>query len=130
MKHKVHSQPACLERLYLQRNDLGRGLGNAEFKAEQMLLELRKTLEESKNISTRRAAILKVEKDEKSHLSLIQEYLKIKYDLKEDVTQKSLAAAQNARLISEIEKKSNHQKLFRLRANDNIDVYKRQFLLS
>ena len=55
--HKVHMQPACKERLYLPRLELGRGLQSVEHKSEQMLLQLKT----SEHISTRRVTILKVE---------------------------------------------------------------------
>ena len=54
-------QPACKEKLYLPRIELGRGLQNIEFKSEQMLYQLKSTLVEYKDRSTRRAAILNVE---------------------------------------------------------------------
>ena len=71
MDYKVHLQPASKERLYLPRDQLGRGLSNIEHKSELMLLELNKSLERSRNVSLRRAAILKVEKDNSTHLALI-----------------------------------------------------------
>ncbi|KAI5176556.1 hypothetical protein PAEPH01_2356 [Pancytospora epiphaga] len=33
----IHLQPACLERLYLPRDEMGRGLHNIEMRSEQML---------------------------------------------------------------------------------------------
>ena len=53
-KHRVHMQPACRERLYLPRSEMGRGLQSIEQKSEHMLLQLKT----SEHISTRRAAIL------------------------------------------------------------------------
>ncbi|KAI5169305.1 hypothetical protein PAEPH01_0597 [Pancytospora epiphaga] len=35
----IHLQPACLERLYLPRDEMGRGLHNIEMRSEQMLLQ-------------------------------------------------------------------------------------------
>ncbi|KAF9761630.1 hypothetical protein NGRA_2507 [Nosema granulosis] len=36
----IHLQPSCKERLYLQRNELGRGLVNVEHRSELMLVKL------------------------------------------------------------------------------------------
>ncbi len=83
-------QPACKERLYLPREEMGKGLQNVEFRSEHMLLQLKDTLEKSKHISTRRAAILKVENDNKTHLSCINEFLKIKYNINEDINKETL----------------------------------------
>ncbi|KAF7683767.1 hypothetical protein TCON_1031 [Astathelohania contejeani] len=88
IKHNVHPKPECKERLYLPRKEMGRGLHSVEIKNECMLLQLWETLEKYKNISFRRAAILKVEEQEKTHLSFIKHYLKVRYSL-EDVFVKS-----------------------------------------
>src|ERR1700722_12178996 len=85
--HKVHMQPACRERLYLPRSEMGRGLQSVEHKSEQMLLQLKTTLSRYQSISTRRAAILKVEMDNQTHLSKI---VKRKYSMSEDPAPKSL----------------------------------------
>ncbi|KAF7679733.1 hypothetical protein TCON_2472 [Astathelohania contejeani] len=69
IKHNVHLKPGCKERLYLFRNEMGRGLHSVEIKSECMLLEIWETLEKYKNISSRRAAILKVE-SKKKHICL------------------------------------------------------------
>lgn len=45
IKYHIHHQPACKERLYLLRNELGRVLNNVKFKSEKMLLQLFTTLE-------------------------------------------------------------------------------------
>ncbi|TBU11566.1 hypothetical protein CWI38_1135p0020 [Hamiltosporidium tvaerminnensis] len=83
-----------------------------------MLLKLLDCLEKSKEISTRRAAILKVEKDNKTHLALIKGFLKVKYRLVEEVTKKSLEEAQLAKLYNEIEKRKLHSKLYNARKNE------------
>lgn len=36
-KHGAHLQPACIERLYLPRDEMGHGLHNVEHRSEQML---------------------------------------------------------------------------------------------
>jgi hypothetical protein len=77
MDYKIHLQPANKERLYLPRSKLGRGLCNIEHKSENIFLELNKALERSKNVSLRRAAILKVEKKHSKPLALIDNYIKL-----------------------------------------------------
>ncbi|TBU10606.1 hypothetical protein CWI38_1652p0010 [Hamiltosporidium tvaerminnensis] len=87
-----------------------------------MLLQLLDCLEKSKEISTRRAAILKVENNNKSHLALIKGFLKVKYRLVEEVTKKSLDEAQLAKLYNEIEKRKLHSKLYNARKNELVSV--------
>ena len=53
---------------------------------EKMELHLFNTLNDSKNISLRRAAILKVMVNENSPTVLIVPYLKIKYNIIKDIT--------------------------------------------
>ena len=60
----MHLQPANTERLYLPRKELGRGFGNLVQKSERMEFQLFETLDNAKNTSLRRAAILKVMQDE------------------------------------------------------------------
>ena len=78
-KYDIHKQPACKERLYLSRIELGRGLDNVELKSENMLIQLYSTLHQHKNTCTRRAAILKVETDNQTHLANIEHFLQLKY---------------------------------------------------
>ena len=106
VKNKIHLRPGCKERLYLPRTELGRGLHSVELRSEHMLLQLLDCLEKSKEISTRRAAILKVENNNKTHLALIKGFLKVKYRLVEEVTKKSLEEAQLAKLYNEIDKQN------------------------
>ncbi|KAI4290877.1 hypothetical protein PAPHI01_0151 [Pancytospora philotis] len=56
-RHGLHAQPACKERLYLPRAQLGRGLHCLAFRSELMLTQLSSTLQASFEASTRRAAI-------------------------------------------------------------------------
>ena len=122
IKYGIHKQPACLERLYLSRNELGRGLHNIEHRSEQMLLSLYNCLADNAPISTRRAAILKVERVANTHLGTIGAYLKAKYSLKEEATAKSLRNIQIATLYSEILMKTRHEKLYRVRNNELASV--------
>ncbi|KAK1349673.1 hypothetical protein LUQ84_001325 [Hamiltosporidium tvaerminnensis] len=122
VKNKIHLRPGCKERLYLPRAELGRGLHSVELRSEHMLLQLLDCLEKSKEISTRRAAILKVENNNKTHLALIKGFLKVKYRLVEEVTKKSLEEAQLAKLYNEIEKRKLHSKLYNARKNELVSV--------
>ncbi|TBU10092.1 reverse transcriptase, partial [Hamiltosporidium tvaerminnensis] len=97
----------CKELLYLPRKELGEGLHSVEFKSEHMLL---------------RAAILKVENINKTHLSLIKNFLKIKYGLEEEVTKKKLEEAQLANLYNEIKNRKLHSKLYSARNNELVSV--------
>ncbi|TBU01899.1 hypothetical protein CWI36_1236p0010, partial [Hamiltosporidium magnivora] len=83
-----------------------------------MLFQLLDCLEKHKDTSTRRAAILRVENIYKTHLSLIKNFLKIKYGLEEEVTKKKLEEAQLAKLYNEIEKRKLHSKLYNARKNE------------
>ena len=122
MDYKVHLQPASKERLYLPRAQLGRGLCNIEHKSEHMLLELNKSLERSRNVSLRRAAILKIEKDNSTHLALIKSYLITKYKLDESATPKSLCEAQHKSLFVDIKEKQCHGRLYRVCDHELADV--------
>jgi hypothetical protein len=121
-KYHIHLIPACKERLYLPREELGRGLHCIEFKSEQMLLQLKTTLEARRSASLRRAAILKVERDNQTHLALIGAFLMSKYGSAEELTRDTLTGLQKARLYSEIDKKTQHSKLYRARANSLVSI--------
>ncbi|KAF7684088.1 hypothetical protein TCON_0723 [Astathelohania contejeani] len=118
IKHNVHLKPRCKERLYLPRNQMGRGLHSVEMKSECMLFELWETLEKHKNISSRKQAILKVEVQEKTHLFLIKHYLKVRYSL-EDVSVKIVINVQRDSLYGKINNKKLHEKLYRARLNEH-----------
>ncbi|TBU11702.1 hypothetical protein CWI38_1075p0020 [Hamiltosporidium tvaerminnensis] len=122
VKNKIHLRPGCKKRLYLSRTELGRGLHSVELRSEHMLLQLLDCLEKSKEISTRRAAILKVENNNKTHLALIKGFLKVKYRLVEKVIKKSLKEAQLAKLYNEIEKRKLNSKLYNARKNELVSV--------
>ncbi|KAF7684152.1 hypothetical protein TCON_0653 [Astathelohania contejeani] len=121
IKHNVLLRPGCKERLHLPRNEMGRGLHSVEMKSECMLFQPWKTLEKYKNISSRIAAILKVEEQEKTQLSLIKNYLRLRYSL-EDVSVKSVINAQRNSLYGKINNKKLYEKLYRARLNDQINL--------
>ena len=124
VKHKVHLQPANTERLYLPRKELGRGLGNLVQKSERMEFQLFETLNSAKDTSLRRAAILKVMQDENSSTAIIVPYLKIKYNIQGEVSLKILEDAQKSFLYSEIKNKTRHEKLYRAKSNEMVDLEK------
>ncbi|KAM0681074.1 hypothetical protein GINT2_000859 [Glugoides intestinalis] len=106
----------------MPRAQLGRGLCNIEHKSEHMLLQLNKSLEGSRNVSLRRAAILKVEKNNSTHLALINGYLIAKYKLKESLNTKILCEAQIKSLLVDIKEKECHERLFRVCDHELADV--------
>ena len=59
---------------------LGRGLFSVGMKSELMLIQLHSTLNQYKNTCTRRAAILKVDNNNRTHLSNIKNFLQLKYN--------------------------------------------------
>ncbi|KAI5177935.1 hypothetical protein PAEPH01_2514 [Pancytospora epiphaga] len=59
-----------------------------------------------------RPRIYKVKAESHSHLSNIKEYLRVRYTMAEEVTAKSLGAAQIVQLYSDILKKDRHKKLY------------------
>ncbi|TBU11344.1 reverse transcriptase, partial [Hamiltosporidium tvaerminnensis] len=109
VKNKIHLRPGCKECLYLSRTELGRGLHSVELRCEHMLLELLDCLE-------------KVENNNKTHLSLIKNFLKIKYRLEEEFTKKKLEEAQLANLYNEIERRKLHANLYNARKNELVCV--------
>ena len=84
LKHHAHYQAVCKERLYLPRDEMGRGLKCLSHQSELMLLQLHNTLTDGASISTRRAAILKVEQESKTHMALIREFLQAQYENRRD----------------------------------------------
>jgi len=122
IKYKIHLQLANSERLYLPRKELGRGLGNVVQKSERIELQLFTMLDKAKNTSLRRAAILKVMKDEKASTSLIIEYLKARYNIYGEMNLEILEAAQRNGLYSEIKNKTHHEKLYRAASNSLVDM--------
>lgn len=122
VKYKVHLQPANTQRLYLPRKELGRGLGNMVHKSEKMELQLFNTLYESRNTSLRRAAILKMAKEENSPIALIKPYLATRYNIQDEITMEALEIAQRNSLYSEIKNKTRHEKLYRAFNNELVDI--------
>lgn len=65
-KHHINLQPARKKKLYLKGTDLGRGLNRMGHRGENMLLNIYNSLG---------GVILKLEEDDKTHLSQIVGYL-------------------------------------------------------
>ena len=84
-----------------------------------MLLELKSTMEKSRNFSLRRAAILKTEMDKKTYLFIIKNFLTKKYNL-ETVDKETLKNTQYKFLNNEINIKHEHKKLFRVTENERL----------
>ncbi|EQB59819.1 hypothetical protein NAPIS_ORF02647 [Vairimorpha apis BRL 01] len=122
IKHQIHLQPACKERLYLPRTEMGRGLTSVELRSESMLLNMHQSLYGSSNRSLRRAAILKVEEEISSHLSLIVGYLKVRYCLEGTISSKMLVEAQLNKLYNEIKTRTNHGKLYKARDHEQVSI--------
>ena len=122
INHKVHWQPSNKQRLYLPRSQLGRGLCSILHKSEHMLFELKNSLSKSCHTSLRRAAILKVEKDNMSHLALIDSYLRAKYKFEGSFNRKELCEAQIKTLLVDIEGKQCHERLFKVCEHELADV--------
>lgn len=121
IKHHIHQQPACKERLYLSRKELGRGLVSIELKSERMLLELVNVMKSTQETCLRRKMIIKTENEYNTHLSNIQTFLKMKYEYKEDnLGIDELKALHQRYLYSDIKKKINHSKLYRINEDPNI----------
>ena len=73
-------------------------------------------------MSPRRATTLKPMKDNCLSTALIIPYLKSKYKSEEEWTLDSLIIAQTENLYSKIKEKIQHQKLYRCKANEMIDI--------
>jgi hypothetical protein len=106
---KVTRQAANMDRLYLKRDRLGRGLACQEEKSEVMLLKLHEFL--SKNPET--TSLVEQERREGTHLGLIREYLKVKYMLNDDeINAKEIQDKQEQKRLGKIKAKRMHGLLF------------------
>ncbi|KAI5155274.1 hypothetical protein ENBRE01_3507, partial [Enteropsectra breve] len=119
---RIHLQPANKERLYLPRQELGRGMVNVEHRSETMLLNIFCKLEERSKTCARAQAILEIEKKCATPLGLIKEYLKVKYNAQESITMENIIIAQKNYLYNEIKNKKIHQKLYKIRDYSIIDI--------
>nr|XP_013180905.1 unnamed protein product [Papilio xuthus] len=118
----IHLQPACKERLYLPRVELGRGLVNIEHRSEMMLFKLLEDFTKTSLVIRRRAAILKVQGEERTHFWLIQKYCEDKYKTVSKLNVPVLLSAQKQFLYNNIKTKTFHQKLYKGVSNENVSV--------
>ena len=122
-KYNIHNTPACLERLYLKRTELGRGLSNIEFRAERSLFNLWRyidTFTDSEARNQRRALIRENEYMCSSRLAGINSELESKYGTVSDKT--SILNQQKIRLRDKIMTKSFHSQLFKSLCKDYVSV--------
>ena len=122
--YKIHLQPGTLERLYLNRSKLGRGLECIPYRAERILLEMNEQLKKKSIYCNRKHAIIKSEERFGTQLSIIVPYLKKKYSLPDDldIRPKDLLDAQEATLILKIEKKELHKQIFESWKDIQVDI--------
>ncbi|EKX73433.1 reverse transcriptase domain containing protein [Theileria equi strain WA] len=80
VKHRIHYLNASPERLYLKRDQCGRGLASATFRSEKMLLTFWDTLRKGSETSTRRALIMQIENEDLTHMSRIEGFVRRKYE--------------------------------------------------
>lgn len=90
VKHKVNLRLTNTERLYPDRQKAKQELDNVRHESNKMELQLFNTLNAAKNISLKRAAILKVIHEEKASTAIIIPYLKIKCNIDTDTSLKIL----------------------------------------
>ena len=118
---RIHLKPGNMERLYMPRQQMGRGLTNILFKSERMLLEMYNFLDHRKGFSMRRAAILAVERKRATHLGTIKSYLKEKYNLGE-VEKEALVEKQKKSLEEKTNLKVLHRKVLQTLGDPLVDT--------
>ncbi|KAF9763051.1 hypothetical protein NGRA_1552 [Nosema granulosis] len=92
----IHLQPSCKERLYLQGNELSRGLVNVEHRSEMMLVKLLDDFMKTSLVHKRRAAILKSQKEDKTIFWLIKKFCGDKYNIEGEIDVSILTDAQKS----------------------------------
>lgn len=90
VKHKVNLRLTNTERFYPDRQKLKQELGSVKHESNRMDLQLFNTLNDTKNISLRRAAILKVKQYENTLTAIIIPYFKIRCIIDTDTSLKIL----------------------------------------
>ena len=120
-KNNIHATPSCLERLYIKRKEIGRGLCNVNHRAERTLRNLWQYINsssESVSRMERRALIKTDEITRSSRLSGIFSELEQRYgaiDSNVDLTKK-----QKSSFMDRINTKSQHRQIFRSISNDRV----------
>ena len=108
----IFIEGACIERLYMKRKQLCRGLSNVEFREERLLLKLNSYLQKAGNDemhTMRKKAILKAESMQGSKVAAIENKIQKRYGTTEI---SELFEAQRKSLIESIKSKTQHSKLF------------------
>ncbi|OTF71712.1 hypothetical protein BLA29_002093, partial [Euroglyphus maynei] len=126
LEYGVIRNASNVDRLYLPRNELGRGLGNVAEKSELMLFNLYEYLQNSEKYK----AIIESEKRQATHLGMIKEFVRRTYEIPEDsVNYETIINKQRQRRMGRINEKSLHKLLFE-NENGHIDVRQSSMWLS
>lgn len=121
-QHNIYFKPSCMERLYMPRTKLGRGLSNVEDKSEKILLQFNTFLNNKKEICDRKRCIITNEQNSLTQLGLIDGYLRSKYSLKETIDIDILQTAQTKARKEKLMTKSLHSVLFKSTIDENVDI--------
>nr|XP_027204724.1 uncharacterized protein LOC113798392 [Dermatophagoides pteronyssinus] len=125
-EYSVIRNSSNIDRLYLPRNELGRGLGNMAEKSELMLFNLNEYLLNSINYK----AIIESEKAQATHLGTIKEFICRTYDIPEELLcWDMIKNKQKQRRMNRINEKALHKIVFQ---NDDgyIDIRQSSLWLS
>jgi hypothetical protein len=126
IKNKIHHKPACLERLYLKRKELGRGLENISDKSERVIMNMYGKIDTVSNGSLRKQMIIRSGKKQGTHFGTINDYLIEKYKQYENkIDIKILLVLQKDALIKRINEKTLHKKIMNAINVQNVDIKKR-----
>ena len=122
--YRIDLHPPNSERLYLKRDQLGRGLESMEMKAERILLEMNRKLSKRAEYCNRAHAIIQVEKQYGTQLAIISQYLKSKYNINNDqeLTTKDLIEIQVQTLLNNIKNNEIHKKFMQAHEDHHVDV--------
>jgi hypothetical protein len=103
-RFRIHMKPTNVERLYIKGDSLGRGLDNIEHKVERISLNMHEKMQHQSQYCQRRNFIMRMEKRLLTQFAVIKEYLKEKYQIKEEteITSKILIECQKNALINKI----------------------------
>ena len=115
LKNNIIRNASNTERLYLPRSEMGRGLTNICDRSEIMLTKLYEHL----GTTEEREEILKNEKNKTSLLGLINEHIRAKYNIGQEVEvdEKKLKQLHRTSKLDRILEKSMHSRLFNTEEN-------------
>nr|XP_027199818.1 uncharacterized protein LOC113793939 [Dermatophagoides pteronyssinus] len=107
---KISRKAANVDRLYLPRKQLGRGLFNIEERSETMLVSLHEYLSTRSDLTP----VLDSEKENVTHLATINQYIQQKYCLEPNaqISTVDLIKLQSEKRINKIKEKTLHGVLF------------------